>query len=104
LGKFFPKDWNLSIPLYWEFGENISNPQFNPLDPDVRFNTAFDYQASDAARDSLRTLSQVYQKRRSINFTNVRKGKSAGTNEEQDLRHREFRSHLCLRRQFPAFA
>lgn len=78
LGKFFPKDWNLSIPLYWEFGENISNPQFNPLDPDVRFNTALDYQVSDAARDSLRTLSQIYQKRRSINFTNVRKGKSAG--------------------------
>ena len=78
LGKFFPKKWNLSVPLYWEFGRNISNPQFNPLDADIKFNTAMDYQPSDGARDSLRQLSQVFQKRRSINFTNVRKNKSAG--------------------------
>ena len=77
LGKFFPKDWNLSIPLYWEFGRNVSNPQFNPLDPDVKFRTALDYQASDGARDSLRELSQVFMKRRSINFTNVRKNRNA---------------------------
>jgi len=76
LGKFFPKDWNLSIPLYWEFGRNVSNPQFNPLDPDIKFRTALDYQASDGARDSLKELSQIFQKRRSINFTNVRKNKS----------------------------
>ncbi|MFN5319243.1 MAG: cell surface protein SprA, partial [Bacteroidia bacterium] len=77
MGKFFPKPWNLSVPLYWEFGEIISNPQFNPLDADVRFNNALDYQPSDGARDSLRQLSQTYQKRRSINFTNVRKNRGA---------------------------
>jgi cell surface protein SprA len=75
MGKFFPKPWNLSVPLYWEFGEIMSNPQFNPLDADVRFNTALDYQTSEGARDSLRQLSQTYQKRRSVNFTNVRKNR-----------------------------
>ncbi|MEX1189657.1 MAG: cell surface protein SprA, partial [Bacteroidia bacterium] len=79
LGKFFPKTWNLSVPLYWEFGRNVSNPQFNPLDPDVKFRTALDYQASDGARDSLRELSQVFMKRRSINFTNVRKNRGSGS-------------------------
>jgi cell surface protein SprA len=78
LGKFFPKPWNLSIPLYYEFGEIYSNPQFNPLDADVRFRDALDYQISDNARDSLRNLSQTYQRRRSINFTNVRKNKGQG--------------------------
>lgn len=75
LGKFFPKNWNLSVPLYWEFGRNIANPQFNPLDPDVKYRTALDYQASDGARDSLQNLSQTFTKRRSINFTNVRKNR-----------------------------
>jgi cell surface protein SprA len=78
LGKFFPKTWNLSVPLYWELGENISNPQFNPLDADVKFQRALDYQPSEGARDSLIQLSQVYTKRRSINFTNVRKNKGQG--------------------------
>jgi cell surface protein SprA len=78
LGKFFPKSWNLSVPLYWEHGEIISNPQFNPLDADVRFTDALDYQLSEKARDSLRNLSQTYQKRRSVNFTNVRKNKGQG--------------------------
>lgn len=78
LGKFFPKNWNLSVPLYWEFGRNVSNPQFNPLDPDVEFRTALDYQVSDGARDSLRELSQMFMKRRSINLTNVRKNRGSG--------------------------
>jgi cell surface protein SprA len=78
LSKFFPKKWNLSIPMYWEFGQSFSNPQFNPLDQDVRFRQAMDYQPSDGARDTLRDLSRTYQKRRSINFTNVKKNKSAG--------------------------
>ena len=78
LGKFFPKKWNLSIPLYWEFGENIANPQFDPLDADVKFERALDYQPSDGARDTLRQLSQVYQKRKSVNFTNVKKNKAQG--------------------------
>src|SRR5690606_33343535 len=76
LGKFFPKTWGISLPLYYEFGESYSNPQFNPLDADVKFRTSMDYQASDADRDALRNLSQTYQKRRSINFTNVRKNRS----------------------------
>jgi len=77
LSKFLPKKWGLSIPLYWEFGRSISNPQFNPLDADVRFLEALDYQPNDADREKLTELSQVFQKRRSINFTNVRKNKSA---------------------------
>jgi cell surface protein SprA len=78
LGKFFPKKFNLTIPLYWEFGQNIANPQFNPLDADVRYRTTLDFLANDAARDSLREVSQIYSKRRSINFTNVKKNKNPG--------------------------
>lgn len=78
LGKFFPKSWGLSVPLFYEFGQNYSNPQFNPLDPDVRFRTSLDYQPNENARDSLREISQTFQQRRSLNFTNVRKNRSGG--------------------------
>jgi cell surface protein SprA len=81
LGKFFPKTWGISLPLYYEFGESFSNPQFNPLDADVKFRTSMDYQATDADREALQNLSQTYQKRRSINFTNVRKNRS-GTGKQ----------------------
>lgn len=78
LGKFFPKRLNLSIPFYFEYGKSISNPQFNPLDQDVKFNQALNDLPTDFARDTLTRLSQTWQRRRAINFTNVRKNKNAG--------------------------
>lgn len=91
LGKFFPKKWGIALPLYYEFGESFSNPQFNPLDADVKFRTSMDYQATDADRDALKNLSQTYQKRRSINFTNVRKNRSgSGKQHIYDIENFDF--------------
>jgi len=78
LGKFFPKNFNLSIPFYYEFGEIISNPQFNPLDPDITFRNSLDVLPNEESRDNLRKLSQDYQRRKSYNFTNVKKNPAQG--------------------------
>lgn len=83
LGMFFPKDLGLRIPMFVSNSEEWSNPQFNPLSPDIEFEDAIENLETQEEKDDLRRKSQDYTKRRSMNFTNVRKertgdgGKSA---------------------------
>lgn len=72
LGKFFPENWGLRIPMYLSYGENISNPQFDPLQPDVLYSLASDA-ANPDERKALKQRSQNYTRRRSMNFANVKK-------------------------------
>ena len=73
LGKFFPEDYGVKIPMYVGVSEAIANPQYNPLDPDILFKTTLETLDSKAEKDSLKHITQDYVKRKSINFTNVRK-------------------------------
>lgn len=73
LGKFFPKDAGLRIPMFLGTSEEWRNPQFNPLDPDIEFEDALANLETDQARADLKEISQDYTRRQSINFTNVKK-------------------------------
>lgn len=73
IGKFFPKDAGIRIPMFFGSSEQWSNPQFNPIDPDIEFDDALANLEDDQARAELREISQDYTRRRSINFTNVKK-------------------------------
>ncbi len=79
MGKFIPEKIGIRIPMYVGYSEGVSNPQFDPLDPDIEFNDKDQFLNKEERRDRLKQ-SQTYTKRRSINFTNVRKerGKNAG--------------------------
>ncbi|MFO7617334.1 MAG: cell surface protein SprA, partial [Bacteroidales bacterium] len=72
LGKFFPKNFGVQLPLYMGYSEVMRNPQYNPLDPDIPLQAALDNAATRAERDSILFASQDYNRRKSINFTNVR--------------------------------
>src|SRR5258706_13235337 len=78
LGKFFPEKIGLKIPMYFGYAESFTNPQYNPLDPDVLFNNALDAAPNPEYRDSIKRAVQDYTQRKSVNFTNVRKIKGAG--------------------------
>lgn len=71
LGKFFPSSFNIKIPMFIGFGESMSNPQYNPLDPDILLDDAL-RNSSQRERDSIKRIAQDYTRRRSINFTNVK--------------------------------
>lgn len=71
LGKFFPEKLNVKIPMYVGLSESISNPQYNPLDPDVTLKNSLKNLTS-RERDSIKHIVQDYSRRRSINFTNVK--------------------------------
>ncbi len=77
LGKFFPEKAKVSIPVYAGYSETFINPEYNPLDPDVRLEDALKDADSKAERDSIKNVAQDYTRRKSINFTNVKINKQS---------------------------
>ncbi len=73
LGKFIPEKVGIRIPMHYDISESFSNPQYNPLSPDILLKD--DLRAADTKeeRDSLKSIVQDYTKRKSINFMNVSK-------------------------------
>lgn len=79
LGKFLPEKTGIKIPMYLGHSEGFSRPQYNPLDPDILLKPVLDSpEIPQHQRDSIRTTVQSYNKRRSLNFTNVHKDKTGG--------------------------
>ncbi len=82
-GKFFNQKTGLSIPLYFGYSETFSNPQYNPLDPDVPFEQALNNIDDASRRKELKRIAQDYTKRQSINLTNVRKNRTGDAGKPQ---------------------
>ncbi|MCF8295362.1 MAG: cell surface protein SprA, partial [Bacteroidales bacterium] len=71
LGKFFGAESGVKLPVYIGISENVSNPEYNPLDPDIPLDVALDNASSDAERDSIKYIAQTYSRRKSFNLTNI---------------------------------
>ncbi len=73
MGKFFPTKWKVTLPIYYNYGQTVITPLFNPLDPDVRMK---DFDNNDAISDEKKTdiKKQVldFTERKGFNLTNVR--------------------------------
>jgi len=74
LGKFVPEKVGVSIPAYYNVSQEIVTPKYNPLDPDIDLKEQLNNDLfSSNERDSIAKRSEEFTKRRSFNFTNVRK-------------------------------
>lgn len=73
LGKFFPENWGVQLPMYLGYSETVQTPKYSPLQPDVILT-----EIPNVDR-RLRVKSQTYTKRRSINFNEVRIVPKEGT-------------------------
>ena len=80
LGKFFPEKSGIKIPMHFDYSQSVSNPQYNPLNPDILFADDLNTYTDLNARDSIKKIAQDYIQRKSINFMNVRKDR-VGTNK-----------------------
>jgi len=82
LAKLLPDEVNVSIPMYYSVSESVVRPEYNPLDPDIKM---ADFVKSDelpkSYKDSILKITDDYTRRRSLNFTNVRK--LPGPNKEK---------------------
>jgi len=81
MGKFLPESSGVRIPMFMGFSEQVINPQFDPLNPDIEFNDATRTLTPDERRQRLKE-TRTYTRRRSINFTNVRKERTQGDKEK----------------------
>ncbi|GAB4253735.1 MAG: cell surface protein SprA [Vicingaceae bacterium] len=74
LGKFVPEKVGFSIPMYYGISESKITPKYNPLDPDLETKDVLrDKDLEKVYRDSVAEIVETYTKRKSVNFTNVRK-------------------------------
>ena len=78
LGKFFPVRSGLTIPMFIGYTENIINPKYYPLNPDVLLKTALDEAKTKSAKYKIKENAQDFTSRYSLNFTNVKKNKVGG--------------------------
>ena len=80
MGRFFPDEWSLHIPLYLDYNNEIGSPEYNPLDPDVLLKRDLQTYQTMAERDSIRRMAQERKATTNLTLTNMRKdrvGKSA---------------------------
>lgn len=80
MGKFLPEEAKVRVPLYVGYSEQISNPQFDPLNPDITFDDATRAMTREERKQRLKE-SRTSTRRRSINLTNVRKERSGAGRE-----------------------
>jgi len=81
LGKFFPKEANVRVPLFLGYSRTAINPKYNPLDEDIPLDVAVksDY-LTEAEKKDLVKNSQDLTERKSLNLTNVGIGRSGKGN------------------------
>jgi len=82
LGKFLPEKSGIRIPVHYDYSQTISNPQYNPLDPDVLY-AEQTREMNKHERDSLKQLTTDVIKRQNLNFMNVRKDRIGAAGKPQ---------------------
>ena len=69
----FPQNWNVKVPIHYDFSMQGEVPEYNPLNPDVKLKNDLKTYDTKEERDSIRKITNNIVKRNNINFTNVRK-------------------------------
>ncbi|MCB0736196.1 MAG: cell surface protein SprA, partial [Bacteroidetes bacterium] len=72
LDKFFPENFGLRLPMYYDYSYKQIRPRFNPIQPDVELASTLAAQTPDRRREYLNRVSDI-ETRRSLNFINVQK-------------------------------
>lgn len=82
LDKFLPEKWGVKVPMYASYGTEVEEPRYSPLAPDIKFKDYVQAWETKAQRDSVKRITQDRVTRRSINFTNVRKERTASADKK----------------------
>ena len=84
-GKFFPQKYGVRVPVYFGYSEIVSNPEYDPLNPDIKM-TATLRNLEQKERDEYLKNAQDYQRIKSFNLTNIRIN---GNNEKKEVTRKE---------------
>lgn len=72
LGRLFPKESGVRIPMYYGYSRSNRNPKYDPLNPDIELDESLKRSETKSERDSIRFIAQDVIIRKSLNFTNVK--------------------------------
>ena len=73
LGQLLPKKWGLEIPFNYGQSEELITPEYDQQYKDLKLQSRLDAATSSEERERIKTQSEDYTKRQSINFIGVRK-------------------------------
>lgn len=77
LGKFFPKESGIKIPMHFDYSESKSTPEYDPMNPDILLSEVTK-NMTKKEKDSVMRRSEDLTVRKNINFMNVRKDRVGG--------------------------
>lgn len=77
LGKLLPKKAALSIPVFASYSQNVSTPEYDPYDMDIKLKSKLNDAATKAQRDSIKNNAIEFNSTTTVNFTNVRKNRTS---------------------------
>jgi cell surface protein SprA len=72
LGKLFPEKAAVSIPLYYAYSKEITDPKYNPLDQDIILKDALESVNTRAEKDSIISFAREQSTIKSIALNNVK--------------------------------
>lgn len=73
MGKFFPQNWKVTLPLFYNYGQTRITPFFNPLDPDQKMqDVKKSNDISDDIKKKIENDAEDLTIREGLNFSNVR--------------------------------
>ncbi|MCB0759479.1 MAG: cell surface protein SprA [Flavobacteriales bacterium] len=82
MSKFLPEKSGVRVPMYLGFSEQVINPQYDPLNPDIEWDDATRALTREEKKARMKEL-RTYTRRRSINLTNVHKERAPGSKAER---------------------
>lgn len=71
----FPEKTGLKVPMYVSLEKTVTNPKYDPLNPDITLESTLAAMDTEAEREKYRHMVQERTEERSLNFTNVHKEK-----------------------------
>ena len=73
LGKFFPEESGVKVPMHIDYSQTTLTPQYDPLNPDIELKEELDTFEEKEQADSVKSKVIDFTQRKNINFVNVRK-------------------------------
>lgn len=113
LGKFFPASTGIKVPMFFNFSRQLSTPQYDPRFQDIELENALEGLSRGERREIGRQVND-FTRRRSLNFTNVRKIKTDPDSKSRlwdienfsanysytEYNHRDFITEVALQKTF----
>ncbi|GHU85754.1 cell surface protein SprA [Bacteroidia bacterium] len=73
LGRFLPEKTGLKLPFHYDYSRSLNNPEYNPLDPDIKTANDIKTYSIPEEREAVKHKIQDQVVRQNLNFMNVRK-------------------------------